>query len=243
MGRESTARARWAASLLASGLAWLGCGGSPGSHAASNDSGATAQGGACSAAIAQALMPVDMTSMGAVSILSDSAGVRTVFIDAHAGGAPNSAGFPYVYVNLATASRVDLTDVSARTSTAWDLAFKRYVIFTNDGDAGPGQGGAKSVGSQFDAVTAADAQGLATESFFDAQCTVKADQFGGLLTTFSDWYSYDQATNRLTPQAVTYVVRGGTGSLYKLAIDTYYASANGTMGIASGYFLIRVAAL
>ena len=198
----------------------------------------------CSAAIAQTLMPVSKVSSGIVTIVPSEAGAaRDIFIGAYAGGTSAAASNPYVYVNLATATRVDVTDDGARASTDWDLAFKRYIIFTNGGDGGIGQGAATHVSTIFDAVTAADAMGLVTESFFDANCNGKTDQFGGLVTTFSDWFSYDQTTNKLAAQSLTYVVRGGTGKLYKVAIQTYYGSANGGTGIFGGDFIIRVAAL
>src|SRR5260370_30697568 len=142
--------------------------------------------------------------------------------------------------------RVNVTDVGARASTDWDLALKRYVIFTNGGDGGIGQGAATHVATVFDSVTAADAIGMTTESFIDpadAGCNAKIDLLGGLVTTFSDWYSYDQATNKLAPQSLTYIVRGGTGKLYKVAVQTYYGSLNGGTGLFGGDYVIRVGAL
>ena len=210
------------------------------------EGGSASGGGAssCSAAIAQTLMPIDKVSRGIVSVVPSEAGAeRDLFIGAYAGGPSAAATNPYVYVNLASATRVDVTDVVARTSTDWDLAFKRYIIFTNGGDGGVGQGAATHVATPFDSVVAADATGMVTESFFDANCNGKTDQLGGLVTTFSDWYSYDQATNMLTPQSLTYIVRGGTGQLYKVAIQTYYGSVNGGTGPFGGDYVIRVGAL
>lgn len=210
---------------------------------ASGASGADGAASSCTAAIAQTLMPIDKLARGIVTVVpSDAGAARDVFVGAYSGGLGGAATMPYVYVNLATAMRVNVTDVTARTSMDWDLAFKRYVIFTNGGDGGMGQGAATHVATPFDSVTAADATGMATESFFDVNCIAKVDSFGGLVTTFSDWYSYDQATNRLSPQSLTYVVRGGTGKLYKVAIQTYYASLNGSPDLG-GDFIIRVAAL
>ncbi len=207
--------------------------------------GAAADGAAssCTAAIAQTLMPIDKVALGIVTVVPSEAGAaRDVFVQAASGGLGGAARSPYIYVNLDAAMRVNVTDVAARTSMDWDLAFKRYVIFTNGGDGGVGQGAATHVTTPFESVTAADATGMATESFFDANCNGKTDLLGGLVTTFSDWYSYDQATNRLAPQSLTYIVRGGTGKLYKVAIETYYASLGGGPGVGGNY-VIRVAAL
>jgi hypothetical protein len=209
------------------------------------DAGGTDSASSCSAAIAQALKPIDSVSKGAVTVVSDTGGVKVLAIDATAGGANAFASNPYIYVNLATGTRVDVTDKTAHASTDWDLALKRYVVFTNSGDGGGGQGGALHVTTPFDAVTAADAKGtFGTEAFFDADCNAQKDAIGGLLTTFSDWYAYDPQTNRLTPAApLTYVVKGGTGKLFKVGMQSYYGEADGGAGTASGFILLEVAPL
>jgi hypothetical protein len=66
---------------------------------------------------------------------------------------------------------------------------------------------------------------------------------GALYTTFIDWYSYDEATHVLTPGPGTYLVHGGTGKLYKLAFESYYATETGGMGMTGGAYLIKFEAL
>lgn len=209
------------------------------------DAGTDAPVNMCSAAIGMLLGPVDSVSTGSVSILSTASGVRTVYVDASAGGFGMDGTHPRTYVNLETCTRVDVTDKQAPSSTAWDLALKRPVLFTNDGDGGSGQGGTLTVAKAFDQVTSADASGtFATESFVDADCNPKTDAVGDLTTTFSGWYDYDQATNVLTPKPnTTYVVRGGTGKLYKVGIVGYYGEPDGGMGTLGGYFILQVGAL
>ena len=75
----------------------------------------------------------------------------------------------------------------------------------------------------FSAVNAAEANGtaLVPEKFFDADCNPQLDQTQTVSTTFSDWYDYDQVTHIPTPKDVTYVVQGGTGKKYKVAITAY----------------------
>ena len=212
---------------------------------AAGDAGLDAPVNQCSAAVASLLGPIMQVSTGTVTILSTASGVRTVYVDASAGGFGNDTTNPRAYVNLETATRVDVTDTQASTSTAWDLAIKRPILFTNDGDGGPGKGGTLIVGKAFDQVTAADATGaFATESFVDASCNAKTDPTGAILTTFSNWYNYDQATNALTPVPdMTFVIRGGTGKLYKLAIVTYYAEPDGGTGTLGGYYVLNIGAL
>ena len=152
-----------------------GGGGSSGDGGVSGDGSGPGDGGgktdaaaSCTAAAEQLLKPVDTVSTGEVTVLSESAGIKTLFVDAAAGGAAGAATNPRLYVNLETTSRVAVTDKTATTSTEWDLAIKRPILFANSGDGGSGQGGAVLVAKDFDAVTMADTSGktFAPESFF-----------------------------------------------------------------------------
>src|SRR4051812_19630201 len=166
----------------------------------------------CSSARDQLLLPIDRVASGAVSIVSDTGGKKTIYVDASAGGLGSAAKNPRVYVDLSNGTRVPVTDKSAVTSTDWDLALKRAVIFSNSGDSGIGTGGAVQLKKPFASVSDADAQAATptAESFFDADCNAKLDPTGAPATTFADWYDYDQTTNIPTPKpGVSYVVRGG----------------------------------
>lgn len=198
----------------------------------------------CLAAGAQLLKPVDKVSTGAVTILStDASGARTVFVDASAGGAPAAGTNPRVYLNLETATRVDITDVTAWDSKAWDLALKRYIPFTNSGDGGSGDGGTFFLADRaFDTVTAADIvpASLVAESFFEENCDAKTDEIGGMSTSFDGWYFY-QAT-KLTPKPGTWIVKGATGKHYKLAILDYYTRPDSADQV-SGSITLKLKAL
>jgi hypothetical protein len=198
----------------------------------------------CTSARTQLLAPLAKASKGVVSVASTSGATKVLYVDASAGGLNGGATNPRIYVNLDTGKRVDVTDTAAFTSADWDLALKRTVIYSNSGDAGIGMGGAAQVSKAFASVTAADASAIKAESFFDDQCTAKTDPIGGPLSPFSDWYDYDMATNVPTPKPnLTYVVRGGTGKLFKVEIKSYTGLPDGGAGSATGYFLLDVAAL
>jgi HmuY protein len=199
----------------------------------------------CTAAREQLLKPVDSVSTGEVTVLSNAAGVRTLFVDAAAGGTAGANTNPRLYLHLETATRVSVTDKTATSSTAWDLAIKRPILFANSGDGGPGQGGALLVAKDFDAVTSADAAGatFVPESFFEDDCTPKTDQTGAVKTTFDGWYDYNPATNGLSPHAGTWLVKGATGKLYKVQILSYYATPDGGVGQAGGRYTLKVGAL
>lgn len=221
-----------------------------GIDAGGTDAGAEAAAGTgtrCTAAREQALLPINRVSTGAVSVVfaSETSGTTLVYVDASAGGPQGASKSPRVYVNLEAAARVDLTDTQAFTSTAWDLALKRAVVYTNSGDTGLGRGGGAELDKPFASVTAADANAaaVAPERLFDDQCVEQKDAVGSPLTTFSAWYAYDLATNTPTPRDITYVVVGGTGKRYKVAITSYSALPDGGAGQATGAFLLKVAPL
>ncbi len=234
----------------------VACGSSPlasdaggagaGSAGNSGAAGASQFTSMCTAARATALGANDNVSSGAVSVVSSSAGVTTLYVDATAGGMTDAASNPWTFVSLASSAQVEVTDLSSVQSTAWDLALKRSQIYTNSGDGGPGNGGAVLLDKEFDAVTRADtADALFTpETFFDGECNPNVQMLtGALYTSFVDWYAYDENTHVLTPAGGTYLVRGGTGKLYKLAFESYYATPNGGMGNVSADYLLKYEAL
>jgi hypothetical protein len=120
------------------------------------------------------------------------------------------------------------------------------ILFTNGGDGGPGAGGAVFLADEdFDTVTKdhANAQTLVSEAFFENDCTPKLDATGAVRTSFHEWYDYDLSNNTLTPKPGTWLVRGGTGKLYKIRILSYYATPDGGTGQAGGRYTLDVGAL
>lgn len=232
-------------------LSLVACGGSsnnttPDAASQLDSAGSDTGSGGCTAARATLLGSVNSVSTGNVTVLSSGSGTATLYIDASAGGIKNQTANPWIYVSLTSDSRVSITDPGSLTSTAWDLALKRQALYTNDGDGGPGSGGAVFIQSDFASVTSADATAatLGTEKFFDADWNAMTDPSGAPLTTFSSWYDYDMTTHVLTPTAGTWLVRGGTGRLYKLKIDSYYSNPDGSEGNGDGgTFKIEVGAL
>jgi hypothetical protein len=199
----------------------------------------------CSSARDQLLLPIDKVSTGTVAIVSDTGGKKTIYVDAAAGGLGTAAKNPRVYIDLGTGARVPVTDKSAVTSADWDLSLKRAVIFSNGGDAGVGTGGAVQLKKSVASVSDEDAKAATptAESFFDGDCNAKLDPTGAPATTFADWYDYDETTNIPTPKpAVSYVVRGGTGRLYKVGIKAYDALPDGGSrnNMSTGFYLLEV---
>jgi hypothetical protein len=206
-----------------------------------------ATGPTCREAAEQLLLPIDSVSTGDVVILSEgSQGAKTIYVDATAGGVQMQAMNPRLYLSLETAKRVDVTDRTAATSAAWDLAIKRPILFTNGGDGGSGQGGAVFLADRdFASVTTSDVASamFARESFFEADCTPKLDQTNAVRTTFSDWYDYDPSSNGVSPKAGTWLIRGGSGKVYKFRVISFYATPDGGVGTAGGRYTLEISAL
>ena len=199
---------------------------------------------ACSGALKQSAGLVDEVAATQVAVLERAGAELTLFVDATAGGA--DAKGPWIYLSLADGSKQDLTDFEALASTAWDLAFKRATIRTNGGDSGPGRGGSFRVALPWDSVNASTLgdRSVPTEKWFDEECNLTVDEStGSLITTFSGWDEYDQATHVLTPADAVYLTQGASGALYKVAILDYYADPDGGSGRTSARYKLRVAAL
>lgn len=209
--------------------------------------GFDASAGGCKTQLDALLQPVDKVSEGEVTVLSTEGTTRTLFVDAVAGGLGGAATNPRVYVNLETGSRVDITDLQRETSTDWDLAIKRPILFTNGGDGGPGMGGAVAITDKaFDAVTAADASAATfkTEEFVDDDCKAQVDETKAPLTSFSGWYNYDETTHIPSPKPWVWLVKGGTGKLYKVEILSYSGRPDGGLdGESTARFVLKVGTL
>lgn len=225
-----------------------GAGGS--SSAATTSTGAGGVNDPCTgedhdAARQAAIAPVDAVSKGEVGVLAKDGAITTIFVDASAGGPTGVADNPWIYLSLASLTRVDVSDVGSLASTAWDLALERALVRTNGGDGGPGAGGAIVADEALEELTRADADAasFATEDWLDASCALATDASGSVVTTFADWYDYDEATHHLTPKPVTYLLRGGDGAFYGVRIVDYYATPDGGSGMAGGKYRLEIARL
>ncbi len=166
-------------------------------------------------------------------------------MDATAGGQNGAATHPWTFIALGDATKAAVNDVTSLDSLAWDLAFKRTLIYTNGGEGGPGNGASVFLDKDFADVTRADATGVdfVTEKFFDQDCNAIVDIMGAASTSLSAWYDYDQATHVVSPAPGTWLVRGATGKVFKLRFKSYYGTPSGGMGSAGGAYLLEIGAL
>lgn len=171
--------------------------------------------------LADPFRSVDAVSAGAVVATGNAATV-----DATAGGSPNAADNPYVYLKFTADSvtKVEISDVDSYTDATWDLALKRFVLRVNGGDSGPGEVSVATVVAENLAdVTAAPPDGeFTTDDWFSDACTLNAGPLGEPATELSDWYPYDTPGNPLTPKAEVYVLRRADDSMIKVELKSYY---------------------
>jgi hypothetical protein len=198
----------------------------------------------CSAALRQSVGLLDEVSTGVVTQLETTPEL-VLYVDASAGGDTGGDEAPWVYISLAGGSAVALTDLEALESTAWDLALKRFIIRTNSGDSGPGQGGALRVALPWDSVDASTQgnRALPVEQWFDDECNLVTGSTNELVTTFSGWYQYNTATHRLDAIEGVYLTQAADGAKYKVAVLDYYSNPDGSHGRVDGHFKLRIAPL
>jgi HmuY protein len=168
-----------------------------------------------------AYRPISMVSTGAVAITATGATMAGT-IDATAGGTSSSADRPYIYVDLKTGTRVDVDDLAARSSTAWDIMLKRSSVRSNGGDSGPGKRTIAVVqGTSLDTITA-PASGYTSDDFTTADCMLDVIPGGEPKSAFGEWYNYDQTTHAVSPKAEAYIVERMDGSRTAFRVATYY---------------------
>lgn len=127
-------------------------------------------------------------------------------------GQPYGSG-KYTLYSLETNKVIDNADSATRK---WDIGFRGTTIITNSGNSGPGAGGAFVYTGLF-----GDLAQIPTDSSFriDNAPTAYAIKSG----SGNGWYSYNGATNLITPiPGRILVIRTASGKYAKIEIQNYY---------------------
>jgi hypothetical protein len=165
---------------------------------------------------------IAMVSSGAVQVAA-SGDVTSGTIDATAGGLMNAADNPYIYVDLKGAKRIDVNDLDARSSKAWDVALKRSSLRVNGGDSGAGKRELAVVqAATLAEVTAGPSDGYATDDFTTDDCMLDSIPGGEPRSSFGEWYGYDDQTHMVTPKPEVFVIQRDDGSRTALRLAAYY---------------------
>jgi hypothetical protein len=185
----------------------------------------------------EAFAAIDSVSAGTVSATTAD-GVTVAEIDASAGGSAGAATNPWIYINLADAEQVSITDVESFTSADWDLGFKRASIRLNSGDSGPGAW----LATRADDLPWAAAlrppgrdADWRTDEFVAEDCSLTTEGRGTPATAFGIWYDYNPETHSVSPteDVVYFLYRSDTRAVYRLQIT----------GWSSGLYNIQWATL
>lgn len=167
--------------------------------------------------------PIPKTSVGELTVTNVTGAVTTATVDATAGGVMNSIDNPYIYVDLKAGAKVAISDLDARTSTAWDIALKRSSVRANGGDTGAGARQLAVVqAAEIDTVTAVPGSGYTQDEFADDNCSFISGQIGEPMSAFGNWYDYDVDLHTVTAKSEVYVVKRPDGSHTAVEIVTYY---------------------
>jgi len=173
--------------------------------------------------------PIAMTSTGAVTVTT-TADVTAGTIDATAGGLAGAADRPYIYVDLKSGAKADVTDLTSRSSAGWDIALKRSSLRVNGGDSGTGGRTLAVVQAAALAdVTAGPATGYTADDFTTADCMLDTIPGGEPRSAFGEWYDYDVDTHAVSPKPEVYVVERADGSRTAFRVVTYYGDAASPM--------------
>ncbi|MFB6350546.1 MAG: HmuY family protein [Bradymonadaceae bacterium] len=137
---------------------------------------------------------IETTADGSVDV-EKSSGVYAGSVEATAGGEGNADDSSYLYVDLATGERLELSDAEAFENERWDLAFKRTDIRVNSADSGPGAWYLIEVDrdwEQLDEPPRRDAD-WEWNDFVADDCSVKTVGDGALKTAFGQWSDEEPA--------------------------------------------------
>lgn len=129
---------------------------------------------------------------------------------------PALTGNHFAFFSLETNQQIALADSA---TTKWDIGFRGTTIITNNGNSGPGNGGAfVQTGATFSAYTT-----IAVDSIFK---TDAAPVYAIPTGSGNGWYNYDFANNVIAPiPGRLLIIRTANGNYSKIEILSYYKDA------------------
>ena len=169
-------------------------------------------------------------------------------LDASAGGTMAAAMNPWVYLRFTDAGleRVDLDDVAATESGAWDIAAKRFGIRVNSGSSGPSCVTVAAPAGDYAGIDAAPPDSeFAAEDYYDDACALREDGSGlpgSPAYRMASWWGY---TGCVTTTGFPFALRLADGRAVKLVVEAYYEEGqaacndNGTMGTGAALMTWR----
>jgi hypothetical protein len=135
-----------------------------------------------------------------------------VYTSGPAAGQPYGSG-KFTFYSLETNSIIANSDSA---TNKWDIGLRGTTIITNSGNSGPGNGGAFVYIGTFDELKTISADSVFRVDNAPSAYAIRTGSGNG-------WYSYNGATNLLTPiPGRILVIRTATGKYAKIEIQNYY---------------------
>jgi len=154
----------------------------------------------------------------------------TTVIDATAGGARATEPHDHTYFSFVDNDVVPITDVEAKSSLDWHIAFKRYNVVLNGGVSGPGNVRGYNIHADYE-------ESLENEVFSDVTLLDMPEDESFALDSSAEaldqWYSYDFVTHVISASGNAYELRTADGQYAKWVVDTiegYGRADAGTIG-------------
>ncbi len=194
---------------------------------------------ACEDAAIQDLSLQKTVSDGTVQATRDGADWLAK-VDARAGGAMNAPMNAWLYMRFTDAGlvKVEIDDLAALTSSAWDIAAKRYGIRVNSGSSGPSCVHVAPGGSDYAALAAVPADAaFAPENYYGGDCSLitNDDSLGDPAYQLTGWWTY---AGCVQTTGAPFVLRLADDRVLKLVVDAYYeqgqAACNETNAMGTG---------
>lgn len=128
------------------------------------------------------------------------------------------------YLDLETGLAVTPSD--PQHDSAWDLAFRRFVVISNGGASGMGGGlVARIEGESFASITRAPEDGWIADTE-DGPVDRDDSNDSAFTNGANDWYTYELSTHALTARTdVVYIVQTPSRNYFKVQILGYYDGA------------------
>lgn len=130
-------------------------------------------------------------------------------IDAASGGTAQMATESYIYLDVDTNEKLEISDADAFENADWDIAIKRTMIRINSKDSGPGGWMVARVDAGWDAAAPPESTDSAwkMDNFIADDCELVVEGQGTISTGFGIWYDYDMSTHTFTvPEDTTWIL-------------------------------------
>ncbi|SEU19135.1 HmuY family protein [Stigmatella erecta] len=222
-------RARWmpALAVLAMSLALVNCGDDPDETPPDTDGRGEPRCAPapvrCSEESIDGLDLLTTVSTGAIQEEGTTAGEFHTYVDARAGGSPQTQSYTYARFTAQGLVQVPVDDQAALASMEWDIAFRRYILRVNSGVSGPSCTlvARTPEGTAFESVTAVNsAWEFTPEGYFDEACGLVTHEQGlGPATALGGFWVYEAC---LVMTGEVFVVRLADGRHVKLEVTHYY---------------------